>query len=90
MGLPHFNARIALLHQSQLWFSVGIMFSHKSTWSDSSCVFVALSNLVCKLEAVEDVIKLALSCKSSWDISVSDSLPSASDCHLATSVLRAI
>ena len=45
-------------------------------WSGGiSCLLVALSNRTCKLAVVVDIIRLALSLKSSWDTSVSNSLP---------------
>ena len=57
-----------------------------------SCLLAALSNLVCKLVVVVVDTKrlLALSCKSSWDTSVSNSLPFANACALACSVVGAI
>ena len=59
-------------------------------WSAGISLLAALSNLTRKLAVGADVNMLALSCKSSWDTSVSDSLPSARDCDLLSSVEGAI
>ena len=60
-------------------------------WSGGvSYLLVAVSNHTCKLAVVVDVIRLALSLKSSWDTSVSNSLPSASDYDLLSSVESAM